>query len=145
LGLFLVERLRSRGEIPEGALADDYVTFVASIFRSIRFGASSAHGRANMVAFNHLLERGAVVRDDAAGAYRVDPSRMGDAVRELTETILTLQGRGDYEGVGRLLAERGTVGATLQADLDRLARLGIPVDIVYEQGPDVLFAKPSER
>ncbi len=70
---------------------------------------------------------------------------MGDAVRALSETILTLQGRGDYEGAGRLLAERGTVGAVLQADLDRLAELGIPVDIVYEQGPSVLFANPNKR
>ena len=144
LGLYLVERLRERGEIPEGALAYNYVTFVASIFPSIRFGASSAHGRANMVAFNYLMEHEAVTRE-AAGAYRVDLQRMGDAVRALSETILTLQGRGDYEGAGRLLAECGTVGAVLQADLDRLAELGIPVDIVYEQGPSVLFANPNKR
>jgi hypothetical protein len=145
LGLYLVERLREQGEIPEGEIADNYVTFVASIFRSIRFGASSAHGRANMVAFNHLLEQGVVTRDGASGAYRVDLERMPEAVRALSETILTQQGRGDHEGVGRQLTERGVVEAELQADLDRLAALGIPVDIVYEQGPSVLFANQEVR
>jgi hypothetical protein len=145
LGLYLVERLREQGEIPEGELADNYVTFVASIFRSIRFGASSAHGRANMVAFNHLMEQGGVTRDAAQGAYRVDLEKMPEAVRALSEMILTQQGRGDYEGVGRQLAERGVVEAALQGDLDRLAELGIPVDIVYEQGPSVLFANQEAR
>jgi len=147
LGLYLVERLREQGELAEGdgQLSDNYITFVASIFRSIRFGASSAHARANMVAFDHLLEQGAVTRDAASGAYRVDLSKMGEAVRALSEMILTQQGTGDYDGVGRQLAEKGVVGAELQADLDRLAQLGIPVDIVYEQGPSVLFTNPNAR
>ena len=142
LGLYLVERLRERGELAENEsqLSDNYITFVAGIFRSIRFGASSAHGRANMVALNHLMAQGAVMRDEASGAYRVDLRKMGEAVRSLSETILTQQGRGDYEGAGRQLLEQGVVSAQLRADLDRLTELGIPVDIVYEQGASVLFA-----
>ncbi|HSR41373.1 MAG TPA: hypothetical protein VLL48_04355, partial [Longimicrobiales bacterium] len=104
LGLYLVTRLREMGEITEGSLEDDYVTFLASIFRSVRFGASSAHGRANMVRFDVFRERGAFTRDEATGTYRVDMERMGEAMRALAGTILRIQGDGDHAGAGRLLA-----------------------------------------
>jgi hypothetical protein len=63
----------------------------------------------------------------------VDFARMQDAVNALTQTILTLQGDGDYDGVGRFQAEYGAMSASLKADLERLNAKGIPVDIVYEQ------------
>ena len=139
LGLYMVTQLRDRGEIPEGTVEDNYVTFLAGIFRSVRFGASSAHGRANMARFNYFQEMGAFSRDPASGTYRVDFQRMREAVNGLAELILTLQGEGDYEGAGRFLAEKGTVGPELQAELDRLSERGIPVDIIFEQGAAVLF------
>ncbi|MGD2069216.1 MAG: Zn-dependent hydrolase [Gemmatimonadota bacterium] len=139
LGLYMVTKLFEDGELTEGSLEDYYTTFLASIFRSVRFGASSAHGRANMVRFNYFAEQGAFARDDATGTYRVDMDAMRAAMEGLGGMILTLQGEGDYEAAGRLLTEKGVVQPGLQADLDRLAELGIPVDIVYEQGVDVLF------
>ena len=139
LGLYMVTSLFESGEITEGTLDDYFTTFLASLFRSVRFGASSAHGRANMVRFQYFQEQAAFSRDDATGTYRVDMERMREAMAGLGELILTLQGDGDYEGAGRLLSEKGVVPASLQADLDRLAELGIPVDIVFEQGVDVLF------
>lgn len=139
LGLYMVTRLLEDGAITEGTLEDYYVTFLAGIFRSVRFGASSAHGRANMVRFSYFQDEGAFTRDAASGTYRVDMDRMRAAVDGLSELILTLQGDGDYDGVDTLLAERGNVPADLQADLDRLAGEGIPVDVVFEQGPSVLF------
>jgi len=138
LGLYLVSRLRERDEITEGSLEDDYVTFLAGIFRSVRFGASSAHGRANMVRFNFFRDMGAFHRDPDTGTYRVDMERMSEAVGSLSERILRIQGDGDYEAAGRLLAEEGVVGEQLRSDLDRLTRKGIPVDIVFEQGPSML-------
>jgi hypothetical protein len=140
LGLYMVTELLERGEITEGVLEDYYVTFLAGIFRSVRFGASSAHGRANMVRFSYFEEHGAFSRDDVTGTYRVDMAAMREAVDGLGELILVLQGDGDYDGVATLIAERGIVPEQLQADLDRLASLGIPVDVVFEQGPSVLFA-----
>lgn len=134
LGLFMVMRLREQGVLTEGDVRENYVTFLASIFRSVRFGASSAHGKANMVRFNVFEELGAFSRDSASGTYRVNFDRMPEAVRELSRRLLVLQGDGDYEGAGRLLAEQGVIGPTAQADLDRLATAGIPVDIVFEQG-----------
>ncbi len=66
---------------------------------------------------------------------------MDRAVDSLSELILTLQGDGDYEGVAALLNEKGVVPAELQADLDRLDGLGVPRDIVFEQGAEVLFGR----
>jgi hypothetical protein len=137
LGLYMVTRLLVQGAT-EGNLNDNYVTFLAGIFRSIRFGASSAHGRANMVRFNFFKEMGAFTRDEATGTYSVDFQRMGEAMTALSEVILTLQGDGDYDGATELIEEKGVIGPQLQADLDRLADANIPVDIVFEQGMAVL-------
>ncbi len=139
LGLYMVTSLLESGEITEGTLEDYYVTFLTSIFRSSRFGASSAHGQANMVRFSYFEEEGAFTRDETTGTYRVDFEAMRQAMNRLSELILRLQGDGDYEGAGRLLAEKGVVGPRLQSDLDRLGSAGIPVDIVFEQGASVLF------
>ncbi len=138
LGLYMVTRLHEKGELPEGELMDNYVTFLAGIFRSVRFGASSAHGRANMVRFNYFADAGAFRRDADTGRYRVDFEAMQEAMKSLSTLILRLQGDGDYAGARDLLATAGVVGPALQADLDRLATAGIPVDIVFRQGVEVL-------
>jgi len=133
LGLYMVLSLIETGDydaVPE----DHVVTFLAGIFRSVRFGASSAHGKANMIRFNFFREMGAFSRDEATGTYRADFDKMGTAMAALSETILRLQGDGDYDAVGAFVDKYGQVGSELQADLDRLSDAGIPVDIVFEQG-----------
>ncbi|XOV81351.1 MAG: Zn-dependent hydrolase [Aestuariibacter sp.] len=137
LGLYMVEQLLAKGEISEGVLQDYYTTFMAGIFRSVRFGASSAHGKANMVRFNYFQEQGAFHRNEA-GLYSVDMEKMQAAVQSLSKLILTLQGTGDYDGVAQLVAEKGVIKADLQADLDRLSAASIPVDITFNQGKEVL-------
>ncbi len=139
VGLHMVTQLFERGELTEHSVEHHYVTFLAGIFRSVRFGAASAHGRANMVRFNYFREQGAFSRDEATGRYRVDFEAMRAAVAGLSELILTLQGDGDYEGVAALIEEKGVVPSDLQGDLDRLDAAGIPRDIVFEQGVSVLF------
>jgi hypothetical protein len=134
LGLYMVTELHKAGELGDVDIMDHYVTFMASIFRSIRFGASSAHGKANMVRFNFFEEHGAFVRDPETGAYRVDGERMTQAMTELSRLLLTLQGDGDYSGASELMATKGVIGTELQADLDRLTSAGIPVDITFKQG-----------
>ena len=135
LGLYMVTSLHDAGELGDVDLRDYYVTFMTSVFRSIRFGASSAHGKANMVRFNFFVENGAFVRDAESGRYRVDFERMRVAMADLSRLLLTLQGDGDYEGAAELTNTRGVIGDQLQADLDRLTRANIPVDIVFNQGP----------
>ena len=134
LGLYMVTELHKAGELGDTDLRDNYVTFMAGIFRSIRFGASSAHGKANMVRFNFFLEKGAFVRDSTTGTYRVDFDRMEQAMTDLSRLLLTLQGDGDYEGAIALTEESGVIGTQLQADLDRLTAASIPVDITFRQG-----------
>jgi hypothetical protein len=142
LGLYMVQKLREKGEITEGQLMDDYVTFMAGIFRSVRFGASSAHGQANMIRFNFFEQAGAFTRDDATGKYRINVPVFEKAVEDLSRTLLTLQGNGDYAAVNSFVTEQAAIGTQLQADLDRLAAASIPVDIVFEQGVEVLGLAP---
>lgn len=136
LGLYMVTELYEMGELTEGSVMDNYVTFLAGIFRSVRFGASSAHGRANMVRFNYFKEHGAFTKEN--GKYRVDFAKMQEAMNSLSELILKLQGDGDKEGVIKLMEEMGNVPEDLQADLDRLKDANIPVDVVFNQGIEVL-------
>jgi hypothetical protein len=138
LGLFMVEELSRRGELDEADVADNYVTFVASLFRSVRFGAASAHGRANLAELNFLEERGAFAYDLSSATYRVDVDRARAAVQELAGVILRFQGDGDYEGLGRFHEKYQVISASLEGSLSRLADSGIPVDIVFEQGLSVL-------
>lgn len=138
LGLFMITELARKGELEDDDLDDNYVTFLASIFRSIRFGAASAHGRANLMQLNFLEEKGAFFYDPDSRTYEVDLEAMGDAVNELAGVIVKLQGDGDYEGVGEFMDNYQVVGDTLQQNLDRLGDEGIPVDIVFEQGGEVL-------
>lgn len=137
LGLYMVTELIEQGEW-DGALADHYTTFLASIFRSIRFGTSSAHGRANLIRFNFFKEMGAFTRDDETGTYRINPDNIRPAIDALSEKILTLQGDGDYEAVQAFVNQYQQMDPQLEADLARLAEAGIPVDIVFEQGVEVL-------
>jgi len=138
LGLFMITELYEAGEMGEIDLQDNYVTFMASVFRSIRFGASSAHGKANMVRFNFFIEHGAFVRNAESGKYRIDFERMQEAMNALSRLLLTLQGDGDYAGAVELVNTMGVIGETLQADLDRLTQANIPVDITFNQGAAVL-------
>ena len=138
LGLYMVQKLREKGEITEGELMDNYVTFLAGIFRSVRFGASSAHGRANMIRFNYFSEAGAFSRNPDTGKYRVNVAEFEAATENLGREILVLQGNGDYDAVAAFVAEKGNVSAQLQADLNGLDAISIPVDIVYQQGREML-------
>ncbi|MCW5515745.1 dipeptidyl-peptidase 3 family protein [Muriicola sp. Z0-33] len=137
LGLYMITQLHEKGEI-EGDLKDYYVTFMASIFRSVRFGAASSHGKANMIRFNFFKEHGAFAKDEATATYKVDFEKMREAMNALSEKILVLQGNGDYDGVAQLVEDKGKISDVLQAELDRLAQKNIPVDIVFEQGVEVL-------
>jgi Peptidase family M49 len=137
LGLYMINQLYKKGEIT-GEIEDYYVTFMAGIFRSVRFGASSAHGKANMIRFNFFKEKGAFQRDETTGKYSVDFENFQKATDQLSELILTLQGDGDYDGVAALVAEKGVIKEQLQTDLDRLTAANIPVDVIFEQGLDVL-------
>ncbi|MBT8102318.1 MAG: Zn-dependent hydrolase [Gammaproteobacteria bacterium] len=134
LGLYMITELHKAGELGDVDLRDYYTTFMASVFRSIRFGASSAHGKANMVRFNFFLDEGAFNRDAESGRYSVDYGKMESAMTNLSRLLLTLQGDGDYDGAAELTSTKGVITTQLQSDLDRLTRAKIPVDITFQQG-----------
>ncbi|MEY3398867.1 MAG: hypothetical protein RL220_1461 [Bacteroidota bacterium] len=137
LGLWLVTRLFEMGELTEGRIEDHYVTFVAGIFRSCRFGASSAHGKANMMTFNFLQERNAFTRNEQ-GKYQVNHAEMIKAIDELAGRILKLQGDGAYQEVKNIMATEAQIGDILRGDINRINQLGIPTDVVFRQGEKVL-------
>jgi hypothetical protein len=136
LGIYLETQLKEMGEI-EIDLKDSYTTFLAGIFRSIRFGASSAHGKANLIRFNYFKEAGAF-RVDSTGKYHVDFNNMKKAVNSLTKLILTIQGDGDYEQAARMIQQYGVMDNELKSALKRIEDKDIPVDIVFVQGKEVL-------
>jgi len=138
LGLFFVTQLTQMGEFPDKTLMDNYVTFMAGIFRSIRFGASSAHGKANMVRFNYFMEQGAFTRDETTGTYRIDFDKMKEAMNSLAGEIITIQGNGNYEKAKQMIDELGIIHPKLQNDLKRIETAEIPIDIVFDQGASVL-------
>lgn len=137
LGIFMVKALHDKGEV-DGNMKDYYTTFMASIFRSVRFGASSAHGKANMIRFNFFKERDAFTRDPDSGKYLVNYDNLEKAIEDLSNLILTIQGDGDYDRASELVETKGVIGEELQRDLERLDAKGIPVDIIFRQGKDVL-------
>ena len=138
LGLFMITELIKRGELEDESLDDNYVTFLASIFRSVRFGGASAHGRANLMQLSFLAEAGAFSYEESTETYRVDLEKMAQALNDLAGVILRIQGDGDYEGLGAFMEKHQVTTDRLRQSLDRLASEGIPVDIVFEQGPAVL-------
>lgn len=138
LGLYLITKLAEMGEYTTTDIVDNYATFMAGIFRSVRFGASSAHGKANMLTFNYFQREGAFTRNEN-GQYAIDFDKMKIAVEKLAGEILIHQGNGDYEGVKKWIEEDSVIKGDLQGDLDRVNAAGIPVDIYFNMGPDVLL------
>lgn len=136
LGLYMVSNLLKLGEL-DGDIKEYYTTYMAGLLRSVRFGASDAHGQANMQCFNFFKEKGAFIRTQE-GTYKIDYDKFTVAMNELSRLILTLQGNGDRAAVEKAQKENAVISAELQNDLNRLGKLGIPVDIVFEQGVDVL-------
>ncbi len=134
LGLYMVEKLHKMGELESGEMMDYYTTFMAGIFRSVRFGSSSAHGVANLLRFNYFSEQGAFSFDEATGHYSVNAEKMSAAVASLSEKILKHQGTGDYAAVKQWFADKGHINEQLEKSLKRINEAGIPVDVVFQQG-----------
>lgn len=138
LGLYIVDQLYEMGELTSGEVMDNYVTFMAGIFRSARFGVASSHGKANMMRFYYFQEKGAFTKNPETGTYKVDFEKMKAAMNELTEKILIIQGDGDFEQAKTWVEADGKIKEDLQKDLDKINEAGIPRDIVFKQGKEKL-------
>ena len=138
LGLYCITKLAEWNVLENKDLMDNYVTFIAGIFRSCRFGAASAHGKANMMQFAHFIESGAITQDPETGYYTVNFEKMKADITAIAREYITLEGDGNYEKATQLIQEKGIVSPALQKDLDKIANAGIPKDIFFKQGAEVL-------
>ncbi|MCX6276604.1 MAG: Zn-dependent hydrolase [Bacteroidetes bacterium] len=137
LGLFMTTQLIAKGEVKDITAEDCFVTYMAGLIRSVRFGAASAHGKANMMCFNFFADNGAFERG-ANGTYKVNFEKTREAMNKWAAMVLKFEGDGDYDGASAYLETNGKIKEALQTDLERLRTANIPLDIVYEQGTAVL-------
>lgn len=140
LGLFMVTKLIEMGEITNITAEDAIATYIAGILRSVRFGAASSHGKANMMCFNYMEKAGAFSRD-AKGQYVIDFGKAKEAMNGWAALILQTQGDGNVEFATKYKAENGGITPALQADLDKINGAGIPRDITFIQGADILLGE----
>lgn len=126
-GLFALQYLIDTGALDRGKEESMYVTFLAGIFRSVRFGVNDAHGKGMSLQFNYLSDEGAIHKDTTTGYFTADIPRFKEAARKLTGVIMTIQAEGSYDKAAALMAAYGVVRPAMKAVLDRLSE--IPVDI----------------
>jgi hypothetical protein len=138
LRLFFATQLHESGQIKDGELLDNYVTQMANILRSVRFGVGHAQGKANMMIFNYFQQAGAFNRNEKTGKYFVDFEKMKATVTELVGKIITIQGNGDYKACVALVKENGEINEQLQKDILKIEEKGIKKDIVFDQGTSIL-------
>ncbi|HEX6940795.1 MAG TPA: hypothetical protein VF158_15370 [Longimicrobiales bacterium] len=126
-GLHSLTVLADRGLYDDDFVRRAFLGHFADLFRSVRFGANEAHGKAALLQLNYFVEKGAVTHDAATGLFTADYDRLVAANRDLATEILTLQAEGSYEKAAALLERYGTMRPETQAALERLA--DVPVDI----------------
>lgn len=136
-GLWALQYLIDHGGVDASMERDLYTTYLASSFRSVRFGVNEAHGKGQALQFNYLLDEGAFKMDEAAGTFGVEASKIKDAVRKLTSEILTIEAEGSYDKAKAMLEKYGVIRPAMQKALDKLG--DVPVDIE----PQFVLAKKS--
>src|SRR6185503_5489579 len=134
-GLWALQYLIDKGKVDRAMERDLYTTYLASSFRSVRFGVNEAHGKGQALQFNYLTDEGAIKVDEAAGTFSIDTSKIKDAVRKLTSEILTIEAEGSYEKAKAMLDKYGLIRPVMQKALDNLGN--VPVDIE----PNFVLAK----
>lgn len=143
-GLYIVQTLIERGEIKGITVEDAYVTYLAGLLRSVRFGATEAHGIANMMCFNYMQDKGAFSRNKE-GKYVVDSKKMRAALEGWAALVIKTEGDGDYDAAKAYADKNGKVRPDLAKDLKAIEKANIPLDIRYEQGAKVLGLEQGQR
>jgi hypothetical protein len=126
-GLWALQYMIDHGIIDKGMERTLYTTYLASMFRSVRFGITEAHGRGVAMQFNYLTDEGAIKFDEAKGTFSVDQTKVKDAVTKLTHDLLTLEAEGSYDTAKSMLDRYAVIRPAMQQALDKLK--GVPVDI----------------
>ncbi|HKY04407.1 MAG TPA: hypothetical protein VJQ56_05940 [Blastocatellia bacterium] len=126
-GLFALQYMIDNGLVDRAMEEQMYTTYLASSFRSVRFGITEAHGKGQALQFNYLVDEGAINIDEQAGTFSINPAKIKQAVTKLTGEILTLQAEGSYEKAKAMLDRYAVIRPAMQRALDRLGN--VPVDI----------------
>ena len=126
-GLWALQYMIDHGVIDKGMERTLYTTYLASMFRSVRFGIAEAHGRGVAMQFNYLADEGAIKFNEAKGTFSVDHAKVKDAVRKLTHDLLTLEAEGSYDAAKSMLDKYAVIRPSMQQALDKLK--DVPVDI----------------
>jgi len=138
LSLFFIDQLHTMGELSQKDIMSNYVTYMADVFRSVRFGITNDQAVANMIRFNYFKEYEAFTRDSRSGRYTVHREKMKEAMMALAHEILMIQATGNYQAAQKLIEEKGFIQEQLLDDLYRLQKIDVPVDVYFNQGVDVL-------
>lgn len=126
-GLWALQYLIDKGAVDRSLERSLYTTFLASAFRSVRFGITEAHGRGIALQFNYLSDQGAIKVDEQSGTFSIDNTKIKEAVRKLSQEILTLQAEGSYDKAKALLDKYAVIRPPMQRALDKMK--DVPVDI----------------
>ena len=140
-GLWALQRLIDKGVVDRSLERSIYTTFLASTFRSIRFGINEAHGRGVAIQLNTFLDTGAVtVSPD--GTFQVNHDRIPSAVETLTSRIMTIQAEGNYKEAQEMLEKLGVIRPEVQVMLDRLTNIPIDIRPIYATAEQLVKESP---
>ena len=131
LGLFMVSKLIDMGEITDITKEQSVATFIAGIVRSVRFGFASSHGKANMMCYNFMEDKGAFTRD-ADGRYVIDFDKAATVIDAWASLILETQATGNFEFAQKYSSENASIRESLATDIEKVNGAGIPRDIVFD-------------
>src|SRR3954468_15717109 len=134
VGLYGLDWLMTKGVLPRSRARDYYASHVAGIFRTVRFGVSEAHSKAEMMEFNYFFERGAIIRDAGTGRYAIDFAKMPGAVASLAKELLEIEATGNRARAEAWFTRYGTMPAQLKAALDKTGSVPVDVDPVTSFG-----------
>src|SRR5437773_2921843 len=126
-GLWALQYLIDKDVVDKSMQRTLYTTYLASMFRSVRFGITEAHGRGVAMQFNYFTDEWAIKFNEAAGTFSIDPAKVKQAVRKLTSELLTIEAEGSYEKAKAILEKYAVIRPPMKNALDKLKT--VPVDI----------------
>ena len=134
-GLFALQFLIDKGLLDKKMEEEMYATYLASMFRAVRFGINEAHGKGIAIQFNFLTDEGAVLFDKPSGTFSIDKLKIKNAVKKLTGEILTIEAEGSYAKAKALIEKYAVVRPVMQTGLDKLGSIPVDIEPLYTLVP----------
>src|SRR6266568_3779109 len=133
-GLWALQYLIDKGVVDKSMQGTLYTTYLASMFRSVRFGITEAHGRGVAMQFNYFTDEGAIMYDERTGKFSVDESKIRDAVRKLTSELLTIEAEGSYEKANAILDKYAVIRPPMKSAFDKLKDVPVDIEPIFPLG-----------